>query len=86
MGAKEYLRGSHGVEVEVNQSWIEISYERDSNKTMSRGLCIGTAGKSFCVMMEGLTIDECVLRLRKLMSKANLREPISSPIIELYYT
>ena len=29
----EYLR-SHGVEVEVNQSWIEIS-ERDSNKLQS---------------------------------------------------
>ena len=55
----DYLR-SHGVEVEVNQSWIEIS-ERDSNKLKVSG---------FCVMMEGLTIDDEE-------AHCNLREPIS---------
>ena len=56
----EYLR-SHDVEVDVNQSWIEIS-ERDSNKLKFQ---------SFCVIMEGLTLDD----EGKLI--ANLREPIS---------
>lgn len=56
----EYL-ASKGVEVDVNQSWIEIPAQ------VSHKLKF----QAFCVMMEGLTIDD----EGKLI--ANLREPIS---------
>ena len=56
----DYL-ARQGVDVEVNQSWIEIPAQ------VSHKLKF----QAFCVMMEGLTIDE----EGKLI--ANLREPIS---------